>query len=232
MTGRYYEWSVAASLAALVLAFYGCNGGGDSDEGPIPLTVPKAACGSNDKPESGRQGQVPAAVRASGFQGFSCNLQLIGQYKGDGASWQHAFFQDKSGTKCNYYDTSIATANRTQTGTVVLDVSQPTAPTPTAYLTTQSMLDPWESLKVNERRQMLGAEYSVGGTGTGQLDLYDIADDCRNPRLLSSVLTGSSQNGDAAAFPAGQDLGGHEGDLSPDGPTWHSGGHGTPQKYP
>ena len=231
MTRRYYEWSVAASLAALVLAFYGCNGGGDSDEGPVPLTVPKAACGPNDKPESGLQGQVPAALRASGFQGFSCNLQLVAQYKGDGASWQHAWFQDKSGHKCNYYDTSISTANRTHVGTVALDASDPTNPTPTAYLTTQSMLDPWESLKVNERRQMLGAEYSVNGTGTGQLDLYDISNDCRSPQLISSVLTGSVQNGDAAALPDGQTLAGHEGNFSPDGLTWYSGDRGTPKKY-
>src|SRR5437899_1783504 len=109
---KFLGGSMSVLVAACALVLPGCNGGGDSDEGPIPLTVPKAACGSNDKPESGLQGQVSAAQRASGFQGFSCNLQLIGQYKGDGASWQHAFFQDKSGNKCNYYDTSIATANR------------------------------------------------------------------------------------------------------------------------
>ena len=228
MTTRNFGWLLAASMAALVI--YGCNGGGgDSDEGPIPLTVPKAACGANDKPESGLQGQVPAAMRASGFQGFSCNLQLTAQYKGEGASWQHAWFQDKAGHKCNYYDTSITTTNRSHAGTVTLDVSDASNPTPTAYLTTQSMLDPWESLKVNEKRQMLGAEYAVNGTGTGQLDLYDISNDCRSPQLISSVLTGSAQNGDAAALPDGQTLAGHEGNFSPDGLTWYSGDRGTPK---
>jgi hypothetical protein len=228
-----YRNFVTLSLAAassIMLWACGGGGGGGGDQ-PIPLTVPKAACGPNDTPEVGLQGQVPAAVRASGFKGFSCNLQLIGQYKGDGASWQHAFFQDRAGHRCNYYDTSISTTNRSQLGTVTLDVSQPTNPMPTAYLTTQSMLDPWESLKVNERRQLLGAEYSVGGTGTGQLDLYDLSGDCRNPQLLSSVLTGSAANGDAAALPAGQILAGHEGNFSPDGLTWYSGDRGTPKKY-
>src|SRR6185295_4775674 len=43
--------------------------------------VPKAVCGPGDKPESALQGQVPIALRLQpgGFQGFSCNLQLLGQ---------------------------------------------------------------------------------------------------------------------------------------------------------
>src|SRR3954453_12171519 len=50
--------------------------------------VPKAVCGPGDKPETALQGQVPASLRASGFQGFSCNLKLLGQVKGEGANWQ------------------------------------------------------------------------------------------------------------------------------------------------
>jgi len=228
---RYRGLTAVAAACALATALAGCNGDSNSDEGPVPLTVSKATCGPNDRPETGLQGQVPAAVRAAGFQGYSCNLQLVGQYKGDGASWQHAFFQDKAGHLCNYYDTSINTASRTQLGTVVLDVTQPTTPYVTTYLTTQSMLDPWESLKVNERRQLLGAEFARNGTGTGQLDIYDISNDCRTPQLLSSVLTGSPENGDAAALPAGETLAGHEGTFSPDGLTWYSGDRGTPKKY-
>src|SRR5437879_2258056 len=51
--------------------------------------VPKAVCGPGDRPETGLQGQVPASERAQpgGFQGWSCNLQLIAQVKGEGASW-------------------------------------------------------------------------------------------------------------------------------------------------
>ena len=233
MTHRRLSGSARVGLITVAcVAMMGLGGKGKPiDDSPIPFTVPKATCGPNDHPETGLQGQVPAALRASGFQGFNCNLELVGQYKGDGASWQHAFIQDKAGHKCNYYDTSINTANRTALGTVVLDVSEPTSPHPTSYLTTQSMLDPWESLKVNERRQLLGAEYSVNGRGTGQLDLYDLSSDCRNPQLLSSVLTGSPENGDALALPEGQVLAGHEGNFSPDGLTWYSGDRGTPKKY-
>src|SRR5580765_2205804 len=50
--------------------------------------VPKAVCGPGDNPETGLQGQVPAAMRAVGFTGFSCNLQLLAQVRGEGANWQ------------------------------------------------------------------------------------------------------------------------------------------------
>jgi hypothetical protein len=231
---RLVTWGLVA-VSSVVL--WGCGGGGDS--GPaqpqaIPLTVPKATCGATDNPESALQGQVPATLRASGFKGFNCNLTLVAQSKGDGASWQHAWFQDKAGHNCNYYDTSSpvnGTANRTNLGTVVLDTSNATTPTPTAYLTTQAMLDPWESLKVNELRQLLGAEDGRNAAGTGQLDLYDLSGDCRKPQLLSTVATGTAGNGDAAALPAGQILAGHEGNFAPDGLTWYSGDRGTPKKY-
>jgi hypothetical protein len=49
--------------------------------------------------------------------------------------------------------------------------------------------------------------------------------------LLSSVVTGTPGNGDAAALPAGQVLAGHEGNFSTDGLTWYSGDRGTPKKY-
>ena len=233
-------------IAATTVVLWGCGGGGGGGSGnqPIPLTVAKASCGPNDNPETGLQGQVPATLRASGFKGFSCNLQLIGQSKGDGASWQHAFFQDKSGHTCSYYDTSSplnGTANRTHLGVVVIDTTVPSNPTPTAYLTSVAMMDPWESLKVNAQRQLLGAEDAKNGTdvpedgtvntGTGLLDLYDLSGDCRNPQLLSSVTTGTAENGDATALPPGEILAGHEGTFSPDGLTWYGGDRGTPKKY-
>src|SRR5262249_34134128 len=110
-------------IAAAAGVLGGCGGGGGgatAELGPIPDTVRKASCGSNDKPETELQGQVSAAVRAAGFKGYSCNLELVGQTKNDGGSWQHAFFTDLHGHVCNYYDTASFTANRTQTGVVVV----------------------------------------------------------------------------------------------------------------
>jgi len=243
------RYATLGLLAASALVLAACGGGGgegsmqtgqsaDTTDGkkgalalPAKTAVPRAVCGPNDHPESGLQGQVPKFLRTKGgFNGFNCNLQLVGQSRGDGASWQHAFFQDSSGHRCSYYDTRFATT-RPKQGTVVIDVTDNTNPTPTAYLTTRPMLDPWESLKVNERRQILGAEDGRNGTGTAQLDLYDISSDCRFPQLLSSVITGTAANGDAAALPPGQNLAGHEGGFSPDGLTWYSGDRGTIKKY-
>src|SRR4029077_3085523 len=144
MKHLFAETAVVCAVASLALM--GCNGG--DDETPIPLTVPKATCGPNDRPESGLQGQVPAALRASGFQGFSCNLQLIGQSKGDGANWQTTQFKDRAGHVCAYHGTAFTTAGRTHVGVPVIDITQRSTPTPTTYLTTTSLLDPWESPKV------------------------------------------------------------------------------------
>src|SRR5258708_33046954 len=66
-------------------------------EDPVPLVVPKATCGPNDHPETALQGQVPAALRAAGFHGFNCNLELISQSKIDAANWQTAEFREAIG---------------------------------------------------------------------------------------------------------------------------------------
>jgi len=160
---------------------------------------------------------VPAALRTpGGFKGFSCNLQLIGQYKGDGASWQHAWFTDKAGRKCNYYDTASQTANRTQLGVVAVETSDPTKPTVSTYLTTTSMIDPWESLKVNERRQLLGGVNALNANGGPEIDLYDISSDCRFPQLITSFAVGTGADGGFVAA-----IRGHEGSFAPDGLTYY-----------
>jgi hypothetical protein len=205
----------------------------DSDDRDV-RTVPRANCSSEDNPETGLQGQVPASLRASGFQGFNCNLKLIAQYRGEGASWQHAFFTDRNEHRCSYYDTQSpvnGTANRTHLGTVVVDTTDRRIPNATAYLTTTAMLDPWESLKVHVPRELLLAENGTNAAGGPELDVYDISGDCRVPQLLASVATGTIANGDASALPAGEVLKGHEGNVTPDGLTWYSGDRGTPKKY-
>jgi hypothetical protein len=205
-----------------------------SDDDAAIRTVPRASCGEEDHPETALQGQVPAGLRANGFKGFNCNLKLIGQSRGEGASWMHAFFTDRDEHRCSYYDTSSpvnGTANRTHLGTVVVDTTDQRRPTETSYLSTTSMLDPWESLKVHTGRELLLGENGTNAAGGPELDVYDIAGDCRYPQLLSSVATGTNANGDASALPAGEILKGHEGNVSPDGLTWYSGDRGTPKKY-
>src|SRR5258707_10721608 len=88
---------IAFSCGALSF-FSGWSSGDEheQDDSLAPLTVPKATCGENDHPETALQGQVPAAMRAAGFKGFNCNLQLLGQSRGNGANWQTTQFKQRS----------------------------------------------------------------------------------------------------------------------------------------
>ena len=53
--------------------------------------VPKAACGPSDRTESGLQGQTTSQERAvvnghtDSERGYNCNLELVGQFRGEGA---------------------------------------------------------------------------------------------------------------------------------------------------
>src|SRR5262245_2319230 len=189
--------------------------------------VPKAVCGPGDKPETALQGQVPAAMRQAGFQGFSCNLQLLGQVRGEGANWQTTEFREGRGKNrkaCAYHGTAHPTANpglpRTNVGVRVIDISDPTKPANTAYLQTTSMLDPWESLKINERRKLLGAVNGTSGNGPAASDIYDVSGDCRFPQLLASTFIAEGQNGGISFH----GLMSHEGSWAPDGLTYYARG--------
>ena len=211
--------SAAATLIALSCITFSASGGGNSSlEKALAVVVPRAVCGPGDHPETALQGQVPASLRASGFQGFNCNLQLIGQSRGDGANWQTTEFKDRAGHTCGYHGTSFSTANRTHLGVPVVDLTDATNPTPAGYLTTTSMLDPWESLKVNERRQLLAADNGHNGGGGPEVDIYDLSGDCRTPQLLASVAVGTVGGGGSVAPVVG-----HEGAWAPDGLTYYGG---------
>ena len=239
--------AIAVSCGGLVSA-HDNERRGDRDK-PIPLTVPKAKCGPHDHPETALQGQVPAALRATGFKGFNCNLELVGQAKGDGANWQTTQFKQKvrghgddrgrgrdddddddddrggEGGKnvrhCGYHGTASKTLSlpgRTDYGVRALDLSNPARPEITAMLTTPSMLDPWESLKVNERRQILGADNGQNGGGGPEVDFYDISQDCRFPQLIVTAPVGTGADGGVVA-----PIIGHEGSWAPDGLTYYGG---------
>jgi hypothetical protein len=69
------------------------------------------------------------------------------------------------------------------------------------------MLQPHESLLLNEERGLLVAVMGTLLTAPGILDVYDVKADCRRPKLLSSTPSG---------------LLGHESGFSPDGRTFWS----------
>src|SRR5262245_28521587 len=233
--GRYFK-QAPVLLVALSCIALSSIGGADSierarniaDQELFFAPVPKAVCGPGDTPEPALQGQVPAAVRAAGFAGYSCNLKLIGQIKGEGAAWQTAEWREGKGTHrkvCAYHGTAFTDQNptipRQNYGVRVIDISDPTKPVNTAYLTSLSMLDPWESLKTNQRRQLLGAVNGANGNGPAALDIYDVSGDCRYPQLLSSVSFGTDAN-NGLIIPG---LTGHEGSWAPDGLTYYGRGN-------
>jgi hypothetical protein len=210
-------------------------------EPPPPLTVPKATCGRGDHAETALQGQVPAFLRARGFEGFNCNLELVGQVRGDGANWQSDEFrehrggfgeiQDRRGNgsrvdhTCAYHGTAFTTIGRTHVGVPVIDMTNPSAPVPTSYLTSISMLDPWESLKVNTRRALLAGDNAHNGglntaNGGPEVDVYDLSVDCRYPQLLASRAVGTGTDGGP---PSPATPHGHEGAWAPDGLTYYFG---------
>jgi len=143
--------------------------------------VPKAQCGPSDRTESGLQGQTTSFERASGDSegGYNCNLELVGQFRGEGAFSQDgpAYFDH-----CAY----LATENdprQEHPGIVVIDVSDPTNPQATAYLDeTAAGLNPHENNKVNQARGLLGLAQSNGPN----FAVYDLNEDCAHPKLAST----------------------------------------------
>jgi hypothetical protein len=178
----------------------------------ISTFVPRARCGPGDRAETGLQGQTTVADRASGAsqQAYNCNLELVGQFTGEGTGWQHAWFD-----RCAYYGTNN-TPQQQHPGVAVIDVSDPANPQASAYLNDPAMAEPWESLKVNERRRLLGAVQANDGGGTEPgFVLYDVSADCRHPQLLSYTLLEP---------PGPTAVRGHAGDFAPDGLSYYGTG--------
>src|SRR6202023_1775089 len=111
-------------------------------------------------------------------------------------------------------------------GVPVIDVTNPSKPITTGFLQTTSMLDPWESLKVNERRQLLGADNGHNGAAGPEVDFYDVSGDCRSPQLLSSLPVGTGADGGVTA-----PIIGHGGSFAPDGLKYDGGGRTVPNIY-
>jgi len=180
------------------------DGGRRANEVGSMGPVPKAKCGPSDHTESGLQGQTTSLERSSGDseRGYNCNLELVGQFRGEGA-----FSQDGPAYlgHCAY----MATENNPQQqhpGVVVIDVSDPKNPQATAYLNdTAAGLNPHENLKVNRARKLLGVAQSNGPN----FAVYDLSGDCAHPKLASSITVPNSS--------------GHMGGWAEDGKTYYIG---------
>src|SRR5262245_38149005 len=122
-----------AVLAVLVaLPLFGTPGQGHAAFPPVPWNgpVPRANCGPGDWTETWLQGHTTLAERESGDSelGYNCNLELVGQFQGEGMWWFGGGNWTSFGD-CTYYSTrgSIYQQNL---GSVVMDVSDPRNPTP------------------------------------------------------------------------------------------------------
>lgn len=180
--------------------------------------TPGVACASGD-PET-IQGRVPLADVQSGraAKGYTCNASEVSHVGsedgGNGASGGYRVhrYADSSGHVCAFYDTTLlfpanAQAAASETGVWVLDMTNPANPVHTATLRTPAMQSPHESLALNEERGLLGAVFANPAFHLGQFDLYDVSQDCREPKLVSTLPTGFL---------------GHEGSFAPDGNTYYS----------
>jgi len=177
----------------------------------------RADCGPDSRPETGLQGDVPAADRDNGrsTQGYACNITRIGGFPGAGAGIVSASY-DRCAYLGSIFPTSLAGP---ATGVQVLDVSDPANPVPTTTLTEPAMLaGTWESLKVHPGRKLLvgtGVPLNFGG---GLMSVYDISD-CAHPHLLNP--------GPGTDLQIPLPITAHEGGFSPDGRTfWSSGTEG------
>jgi hypothetical protein len=190
------------------------------DESRIPSAVPAAKCGPGSRPETDIQGRVPRADYESGraARGYFCNTRQVGHY-GKSGGFKTLRYVDRRGRVCAYYDSDpimphdiLGGILADGLGVVALDMSDPSAPRRTANLLTPAMIAPHESLMVHQRRGLLIAVMGTLATAPGFVDIYDVRDDCRHPKLLST-------------FPSV--LFGHESGLSPDGRTfWAAGAAG------
>jgi len=187
---------------------------------PYTGTLPRANCGAGDRVETGLQGQTTLAERQSlaSQTPYNCNLELVGQSTGEGAQWQLAWFED-----CAYYGTADR-ATQANRGVVVMDVKDMANPRPATYLNDPAMANPWESLKTNEKRKLLGGVQANGGNGVAPgFAVYDISTDCKQPRLLASLNLEPTVTGRVQ---------GHAGDFAPDGLTYYGTDRGRNVIYP
>ncbi len=184
---------------------------------PPLLPTPQGPCGPGSDPETGIQGRVSPEDHASGeaADGSRCNTELAGQYRipnavGTVGGFKVERYIDQAGRECAYYDTTLqypTNALDSEGGVNVLDMSDPSNPVLTARLVTPAMLTPHESLVLSQQRGVLAAVSGNLAFLPGQVDIYDISQDCRNPVVKSSTPLG---------------VFGHESGLAPDGNTFYA----------
>jgi hypothetical protein len=204
---------LVTSLAVSLVGAAGVSAVGAPSTGP-GATPTAPSCSPGSLPES-TQGRAPLADVETGryAKGYTCNVQEVA-HTGRTGGYRVERYVDAQGNECAYYDStllwpsSVADQGADGPGTYVLDMKDPAKPVITAVLRSPAMQSPHESLRLNQKRGLLAAVFAYPTTQPGQLDVYDVSQDCRSPRLVSSTPMGVL---------------GHEGGFAPDGNTYYAG---------
>lgn len=173
------------------------------------VPTPQGPCGPGSVPEPGMQGRVPDATP----EGYRCNVEVVSNV-GESGGFKVERYVDAAGNECAFYDTTLVfpsnAVNITTgelTGVAVLDMADPANPVRTTTLVTPAMQSPHESLLLNRERGLLAAVAGNALFAPGQVDLYDVSQDCRAPVLKSTLPVGTL---------------GHESGFAPDGNTFYT----------
>lgn len=200
------------AVAVLVGAFLTVSSNAEGE--PSLAAVPRADCGPGSKPETGIQGRVPSRDYSSGRaqKGYTCNTREVGHF-GNSGGFKVLRYVDRSGRVCAYYDSTLLlpvdvpyNVGNEGLGVVTLDMTDPAHPVRTATLSTPAMDSPHESLLLNQKRGLLVSVQGNPATSVGLLDVYDVSQNCRHPKLRSTTPSG---------------LLGHESGFAPDGKTFY-----------
>jgi hypothetical protein len=182
-----------------------------------PAPVDTEHCQDGDRPETGVQGEVPAADQLNGRsrQGYWCNVRPVAANDLDGAGGdiQMTWYRN-----CVYH--LVPKGDEASDGVAVLDMRTPTAPGLVRVLREPEwagrggVLGIHEGIHVSVQRGILAVPIGT------LLTIYDIADDCRAPRLVSWVDIGTTADPfrNDPFMPGGI----HSGKLSPDGTLYYA----------
>ncbi|MEY2475489.1 MAG: hypothetical protein QOG87_804 [Actinomycetota bacterium] len=183
----------------------------------VPAPVSTDACSVGDRPETGAQGEVPAADQLSGRsrQGYWCNIRPVASNDlgGNGGDIQMTWYRD-----CVYQP--VPKGGAASDGVAVLDVRAPASPRLVSIIREPDwagrggVLGIHEGIHVSQQRGIL-----VVPIGT-LLSVYDISSDCRRPQLVGSVDIGTTDDPfrNDPFMPGGI----HSGKLSPDGTLYYA----------
>jgi len=174
-------------VAGSLLAF-AAVGVPDADAGAPPY------CGPRDLPETGIQGDVPAADQTSGRAelGYNCGLALVGHHPLTAGGRATGNANMAWAGDCAYVSGAGAVFGRgtpSETGGVaVVDVSDPTRPRHRANLRSPGAALTFETLHAVEapgRSLLVVGEYGNQSGGDKPMDVYDVRD-CDRPVLLET----------------------------------------------